>query len=119
MTTVLLLKSLALVLALLVLGTLALGAYGASLWSRATSDLIVRLNATRTPLGQVRFDPATLIELPLPVQRYFRAALASGQPLVAAADCTHTGSFNASDGDARWSRFRSIHHVVVSRPGFV
>lgn len=119
MKTLLWLRSIAVALALIALGAAALAVYGTTRWSRATSDLTARLEGARAAVAPERFDPAALAALPPPVQRYFLAALTSGQALVAAADFTHTGTFNSSAGGENWSAFRSTQRVTADRPGFV
>jgi hypothetical protein len=56
--------------------------------------------------------------VPAPVQRYFRAVLEHGQPIVAAVSVAHTGTFNMSEAAERWKPFTSNQRVVTRRPGF-
>jgi hypothetical protein len=112
-------KSIAVALALLVLGVTAVAAFGAARWSRATDALVARLDAARMPVALKRFDPATLDTLPPPAQRYLRTALTDGQPLVGAATFAHQGTFNSSADGESWRSFGSMQQVVVKRPGFV
>ena len=99
----------------------ALGAIGAWRWSAATRALIDRLDAARLPPAPARYDAARELEgLPPPVQRFFRAALTDGQPIVAALRLEHRGTFNlAAEGPDRWIRFTSMQRVATRRPGFV
>jgi len=53
------------------------------------------------------------------VQRYFRAALRDGQPIVTGATLRHSGSFNLGEATDRWVPFTSRQRVVTQRPGFV
>jgi hypothetical protein len=53
------------------------------------------------------------------VQRYFRAALTEGQPLVAAVTVEHAGTFNMSTGGEKWQPFTSRQRVTTQCPGFV
>ena len=112
-------KSIGVAFALVVLVIAGLSAYGMERWERTTRELTARLDAARAPLAAKRFDANELDGLPAPVQRYFRAALKSGQPLVGAASFSHTGTFNSSATAESWSPFRSTQRVVVNRPGFV
>lgn len=70
-----------------------------------------------------RFDDAGLLahhSVVLDVQRFFRAVLTDGQPIVAAVEIEHRGSFNLpAEGPDRWRPFSSTQHVVMRRPGFV
>lgn len=98
-----------------------LAAFGAWRWSAATQALVQRLEAARRPPAALRFDAARDLQgLPPPVQRYFRAALADGTPVVTALRLAHRGSFNlAAEGPDRWIPFTSTQRVVTQRPGFV
>lgn len=100
-------------------GWAALSAIGASRWSRATRALHEQLQGARLASQPKPYDMRELEPLPLPVQRYFRAVLRDGQPIVTAVSVVHGGSFNmAQDGDA-WRPFTSTQKVVTHRPGFV
>jgi hypothetical protein len=70
--------------------------YGGSRWNSSTKDLLARLEAARVGVGPRTYDPHELDSLPAPVQRYFRAALTDGQPIVAAVTVEHAGTFNMS-----------------------
>jgi hypothetical protein len=57
--------------------------------------------------------------LPAPVQRYFRAVLKEGQPIIAAATIELAGTFNMSATSEQWKAFTSRQRVVTRRPGFL
>jgi len=99
----------------------ALAAFGASRWNAATRALNERLDAARTPVAPSHYNAARELEgLPAPVQRFFRAVLKDGQPMVAAVEIEHAGSFNlAADGADQWKPFASKQRVAMRRPGFV
>jgi hypothetical protein len=82
------------------------------------STLRERLEAARLPVVPARYDPRELDGLPAPVQRYFRAALTAGQPMVAAASLEQAGTFNLSESGERWKPFTSSQRVIARRPGF-
>lgn len=98
-----------------------LTAFGAWRWSAGTRALIERLEAARRPVPPSRFDAARDLDgLPPPVQRFFRAALTDGTPLVASVGLEHRGTFNlAAEGPDRWIPFTSTQRVITRRPGFV
>jgi hypothetical protein len=110
----------------LLLGALALLAtlyavavlYGAWRWDAGTRELRARLDAARQPVRPARYDARELDGLPPPVQRYFRAVLKDGQPMVAAASMAHGGTFNMSETGEQWKPFTSTQRVVMRRPGF-
>ena len=114
-------KWVAVATALLLAGFALLVAFGAWRWSAATRALIERLEAARRTVLPSHFDAARELDgLPPPVQRFFRAALADGAPLVAALDLEHRGTFNlAAEGPDRWIPFTSTQRVITRRPGFV
>ena len=97
----------------------ALVVCGRRRWNRATDDLLGRIEAQRQPPLPGRFDIQELDGLPAPVQRYFRAVLREGQPMIAAATLEHAGVFNIGVNGDQWRPFSSRQRVVTGRPGFV
>jgi hypothetical protein len=114
-------KGLLIVLVALVVVLVALASYGASRWNASTRALNERLDAARTPITPARYNAARELEgLPPPVQRFFRAVLKDGQPLIAAVAIEHRGTFNlAAEGADQWKPFTSVQRAVMRRPGFV
>jgi hypothetical protein len=102
-----------------VVGLPAVLLYGAYRWHVRTQELRGRLEEARVPVRPQAVDFRELEGLPAPVQRYFRAALREGQPLVSAVSVEHTGTFNMSDSGEQWRPFTSTQRVVTQRPGFV
>ena len=92
--------------------------YGEFHWKSGTRELRDRLEAARLPIEPKVFDRHELERVPAPVQRYFRAVLADGQPIVAAVSVAHTGTFNMSEAAEQWKPFTSNQRVVTRRPGF-
>ena len=105
---------------LLMLGAVAAAAilFGQMRWKRRTRVLRQRLEANRLAIEPKVFSPGELANLPAPVQRFFRAALVDGQPMVSAVTLAQTGSFNQSETAENWKPFTSTQRVVVRRPGF-
>jgi len=87
-------------------------------WADGTAELRGRLQAARTAIAPATFDQAAIATLPPPVQRYFRAVLTDGQPMIAAVHLAHEGVFNSSTDQVRWSAFTSTQLVITQRPGF-
>jgi hypothetical protein len=110
-----------LVLAIGILGAavLGLGAYSTTRWAKATQTLLDQLEAARLPATASRYDASELEGLPAPVQRYFRAVLKDGQPIITGVTVRHTGTFNVSADGERWIPFTSEQRVLTRRPGFV
>jgi hypothetical protein len=53
------------------------------------------------------------------VQRYFRAVLKEGQPIVCALTIEMVGAFNMSTAAEQWKPFTSRQRVATHRPGFL
>lgn len=112
---------LGLVLCLLAAVAAGLCAYGAKRWAGTMQVLSGRLEAARIDdkVRPARFDSRELEGLPAPVQRYFRAVLREGQPIIAAASVELAGNINLSATAERWKPFTSGQRVVTRRPGFL
>ena len=102
-----------------VVAVVGLIASGAARWADSTRKLVLRLEATRLSATKLRYDPHEIDGLPEPVQRYFRAVLKDGQPIVTAASVEHIGIFNLKQPGEQWKPFTSMQRVVTRRPGFV
>lgn len=116
---------LGLVLCLLAFTVVGLAAYGARRWAAATHALERSLNAGRIDDKRngrsppTRYDAQELEGLPAPVQRYFRAVLKDGQPIITAVTIDIAGTFNMSPTGEQWRPFTSRQRVVTGRPGFL
>jgi hypothetical protein len=66
-----------------------------------------------------RYNARELDGLPLPVQRYFRAVLKDGQPIIAAATLAMTGTMNLSASAEQFKPFTSHQRVITQSPGFL
>jgi hypothetical protein len=127
-----------LMLCLLAVLAVGLSLVGGRRWAGSTKALLTRLEAARIDpdrIGQVllhpevhregpappatRYDERELQGLPAPVQRYFRAVLKNGQPIIAAATIDMAGTFNMSPTGEQWQRFTSRQRVVTRRAGFL
>src|ERR1700676_4966234 len=92
--------------------------YGSRRWESATKEMHAKLEAARLPVGRKTYSAAELIGLPAPVQKYFRAVLKDGQPIVSAVYVELSGTFNMSATGEKWKRFTSTQRVIAQRPGF-
>lgn len=115
---------LGLTLCSLAVASLGLWAYGSNRWAASIQALTHRLEAARRggkvrSASPARFDSRELQNLPAPVQRYFRAVLQDGQPIVTALAIEMVGTFNMSTTTERWLPFTSRQRIVTSRPGFL
>ena len=107
--------------ALVVVGTGA-AAWGSWHWEKGTKTILARLEAARvasaTSTLPTHYSARELEGLPAPVQRYFRAVLKDGQPIIAAASIEQTGTFNMSETAEAWKPFTASQRVITQRPGF-
>lgn len=108
---------LAMILGLTVVITVAL-LYGSRRWESATNQMHADMEAARRPVGTKRYHVDELIGLPAPVQKYFRAVLAEGQPIVSAVYVALSGVINMSDSGEEWRTFTSVQRIIAQRPGF-
>ncbi len=112
------LNALAIALAAPTLAVAGFVTYGALRWRAGTRSLRARLEAARQPMTRRVVDFADIADLPVPVQRFFRAVLVDGQPMVTGVRLRHRGHFNVGVGKDRWRPFSSDQQVVTRRPGF-
>jgi hypothetical protein len=112
------LKTIALLVAALVAGIAIAAIYGPVRWRSGTETLRAKLDAGRLPVNPATYDARELEGLPAPVQRYFRAVLNAGQPLIASVTLVHEGTFNMSETAPKWVPFTSNQAVITRRPGF-
>ena len=109
-------------LAALLIVAVAAIAYGSWNWEKGTKTIWVRLEAARVmPWPSrlpARYDARELEGLPVPVQRYFRAVLKDGQPIIAAVSLEQAGTFNMSETEQAWKPFTAKQRVITQRPGF-
>ena len=110
---------------LLAIAAVVLSVFGDRAWTRDTRALKAGLEAARLDgpgkrgSPHARYDVSELDSLPAPVQRYFRAVLRDGQPIVSAVTIDLAGTFNLSLTGERWRLFTSLQRVVKRLPGFV
>jgi hypothetical protein len=100
---------------------LVLATYGRHRWAETTKALLSQLEAARSPVTRSPYNAREIEALPDAVQRYFRAVLEDGQPIVTSVTVRHTGTFNVTALGSRetWMPFTSEQRVLTRRPGFV
>lgn len=112
-------------LLLLAFTAAGLTAYGERHWAGVVEALRASLEAGRldgkpaSSSPPTHYDARELEGLPAPVQRYFRAVLKDGQPLITAVTIDIAGTFNMSATGEQWKPFTSRQRVVTRRPGFL
>jgi len=88
-------------------------------WRRATQSQLALLTASQQMTPARRYDAREIDDLPAPVQRYFRAVLKDGQPLITTATFELAGTINMSAAGEDWKQFTSWQRAVIHRPGFL
>jgi hypothetical protein len=112
-------------LCLLAVSAVGLAALGGRRWADATQLLWGSLEAGRVDGRRDenspprRYDAREIEDLPAPVQRFFRAALKDGQPIITAVTIDIAGTFNLSATGEQWKPFTSHQRVTTRRPGFL
>lgn len=109
----------ALGIGVLLVAVVALVLIGGVRWTNATKAQVALLEAARRASPAVRYDASEIDVLPAVVQRYFRAVLKDGQPLIATATFELAGTINMSATGENWKPFKSWQRAVVHRPGFL
>jgi hypothetical protein len=117
------------VLCLLALIAVALSVVGGHRWSGEMQVLHGKLEAGGDDSQRddqrnerslpTRFDVRELEGLPAPVQRYFRAVLKDGQPIITAVTLDMAGTFNLSPTGEQWKPFTARQRITTRRPGFL
>lgn len=103
----------------LLVAVVALVLIGNVRWASSTKAQTALLEAARTPAPAGRYNAREINLLPPAVQRYFRAVLKDGQPLIATATFKLAGTINMSTTGENWKPFTSWQRAVVHRPGFL
>lgn len=112
-------------LAVLSFAVVGLTAFGRRRWAGEVNALGASLEAGRidgkrgATSPPTRYDERELEGLPAPVQRYFRAVLKDGQPIITAVTVDLVGTFNMSPTSEQWRPFTSRQRVITRRPGFL
>ena len=108
----------------LMCAAVGLTAWGSKRWAGRMAILADGLQARRhegldkpNPMATTHYDPHELEGLPAPVQRYFRAVLKDGQPIVCAVTIDMAGTINMSATAEQWKSFTSMQRVVTASAG--
>ncbi|MBE0467569.1 MAG: hypothetical protein IBX71_10160 [Candidatus Desulforudis sp.] len=102
-------------LAVFIAGTII---YGATRWRGKTADFRAKLEAMRIPITPTTYDARGIEDLPPPVQRYFRAVLQDGQPIITVVRLSQQGQFRLSEAEDSWRPYEATQLVATRPPGF-
>jgi hypothetical protein len=92
--------------------------YGRYQWRLGTDRLRAQLTSGQQSIQTKNYDPKEIEDLPVPVQRFFRAVLTEGQPIVTRVNLSQKGEINMSETAAKWCPFTATQFVITQRPGF-
>ena len=93
--------------------------YARHRWRRATEALHRELDVHRRRGEPASVDLRSVDTLPPVVQRYFRAALTDGQPMIETFTADQVGDFNMRDRGSDWRPLVATQRVVTRERGFV
>lgn len=114
-----------LVVGVLAITAVGLAALGSQRWTVSTAPLARELEAARNdgivtglnPKATTHYDPHELEGLPAPVERYFRAVLKDGQPMISSVTIEMAGTINMSADVEQWKPFTSVQRVITASAG--
>lgn len=92
---------------------------GAFRWRGLTRSRLAQLDAQRRTPIPATYSRAELEGLPAPVQRYFRAVLRDGQPIITRARLTQRGEFLQHEAEDGWRPFTATQTILTRPPGFL
>lgn len=92
--------------------------YGSDRWRSDTDKLRVKLTNGQQSIQTKSYDPKEIVDLPEPVQRYFKTVLQSGQAIVTKVELSQTGQFHMNETEDKWYKFTATQLVVTQRLGF-
>ena len=92
--------------------------YANDRWRSETDKLRVKMTNGQQPIQAKTYDPKETVDLPEPVQRYFKAVLQDGQALISKVELSQTGQFHMNETEDKWHKFTATQFVVTQRLGF-
>jgi hypothetical protein len=106
------------VIVLALLGAAGAIAYGRFRWRKNTQAVRGKMQAACLPIRPATYDAREIAPLPPPVQRYFRAVLQDGQPIIGAARLLQQGQIRSRESSDTWQPFDATQFVNTQPPGF-
>ncbi len=79
---------------------------------------VKKLFSNSKNISEKKFSYKDLINLPEPVQRYFKHVLKDGQPYISYARLRHTGQFKTRQ-DKDWVNIEGEQYFTTETPGFI
>ena len=92
--------------------------YGRSRWQSETDKLRGKLTNGQQPIQPKIYDSKEILDLPEPVQRFFKTVLQDGQAIVAKVEFSQHGQFHLNETEDKWHKFTATQLVVTQKLGF-
>ncbi|TYQ26219.1 hypothetical protein PseudUWO311_13245 [Pseudanabaena sp. UWO311] len=92
--------------------------YGSDRWRSETDKLRVKMTNGQQPIHPKTYDSREIVDLPEPVQRYFKTVLQNGQAIIAKVELLQKGQFNMNEKLDKWNKFTATQLVVTHQLGF-
>ena len=92
--------------------------YGRSRWQSETDKLRGKLTNGQQSIQPKIYDSKEILDLPEPVQRYFKTVLQDGQAIVAKVEFSQHGQFHLNETEDKWHDFTATQLVVTQKLGF-
>ena len=92
--------------------------YASDRWQSATDKLRVKMTNGQQPIQPKNYDPKEIVDLPEPVQRFFKTVLQDGQAIVTKVELSQIGQFHMNETEDKWHRFTATQLVTTQKLGF-
>jgi hypothetical protein len=107
------------IISVLVIACLGLAIiYGRYHWQSDTHLLRTKLINGRQKIKPQIYDVKEIVDLPEPVQRFFKTVLKDGQALISKVELSQTGQFHMNETENKWHKFTATQLVTTQRLGF-
>jgi hypothetical protein len=92
--------------------------YGRDRWQSETDKLRVKLRNELQLIQPKTYDSKEIVDLPEPVQRYFKAVLQDGQAIATKVELSQQGQFHMNETETKWHKFTATQLVTTQKLGF-
>jgi hypothetical protein len=92
--------------------------YGRYRWQAGTDKLRVKLINEQQSIQPKTYDSKEIVDLPEPVQRFFKAVLQDGQAIATKVELSQHGQFHMNETETKWHKFTATQLVTTQKLGF-
>jgi flagellar basal body-associated protein FliL len=92
--------------------------YARDRWQSETDKLRVKLTNGQQAIQPQTYDPKEIVDLPEPVQRFFKNVLQDGQAIITKVEISQHGQFHMNETEDKWHKFTATQLVATQRLGF-